>query len=176
MNMSVEEMKARGINPVTRQLQGVTAVWENANYSRFYGLLRLLPGDKEEIKRQLVLQYTHCRTDSLKEVTRGEYYQICDRMRELVNQGGRRDAAREELRHQRSIALHLMQKMGVDTSDWNRVDALCQDPRIAGKMFRFLSVDELAAMTTKLRAIERKGGFRTFEINEPKATIVSINK
>ena len=78
-----------------------------------------------------------------------------------------------ELRRQRSIALHQMQKMGVDTTDWSRINALCQDQRIAGKPFGRLSGEELAAMTIRLRTIERKGGFRN--LKEPKATIISIH-
>lgn len=176
MNMTIEEMRARGINPVARKLQSVTPVWQNANYSRFYGLLKKLPGNKDEIKRQIVLQYTCYRTDSLKEVTYSEYKQICNRMQEMASNAGFGNGNLEELRRRRSTCLLLMQRMGVDTTDWNRVDALCMDPRIAGKMFRFLSVDELIAMTTKLRVIERKGGFRQFDNTGEIAKIVSFNK
>ena len=176
--MNEKEMRRRDINPMARRLQEVTPVY-SGSYARFYGLLKLLPGDKEEIKRQLVLQYTSHRTDSLKEVTYNEYKRMCDRMQELVPSGAPSSmlAIREELRRQRSIALHQMQKMGVDTTDWGRVNALCQDVRIAGKEFRQLSTDELSALTTKLRMIERKGGFRE-PFGEPQGTearIININ-
>ena len=175
-DMSIEEMRSRGINPVARQLQSVVAVWQNGNYSRFYALLKKLPGDREEIKRQLVLQYTCNRTDSLKEVTYKEYKDICERMQEMVTSAGLGNATREELRHCRSVCLRLMQKLGIDTTDWNRVNAFCLDGRIAGKVFRDLTTDDLWNLSVKLRSIERKGGLRSFDDAGEKATIVSINK
>ena len=175
-NMTEQEMKARGIDPRVRFLQGVTPVWKDANYSKFYGLLRQLPGDREEIKRQLVLQYTCNRTDSLRELSKDEYYRICDRMRELIYQSGHRDAAREELRYRRSVCLKLMQKLGIDTTDWTRVNAFCQDGRIVGKQFRDISTEELEALAVKLRSIQRRGGLRQPEVQEEKARIVSFNK
>ena len=67
---------------------------------------------------------------------------------------------REKLRKERSATLHLMQRMGVDTSDWERVNTLCRDPRIAGKDFRRIADDEHPGLRARLRAIGRKGGFR----------------
>lgn len=60
------------------------------------------------------------------------------------------------MRSKRSAVLHQMQLLGVDTADWNKVDALCRDSRIAGKQFRRLDCDELDALLKKLRAIRRK--------------------
>ena len=174
--MTEQGMKARGIDPRVRFLQGVTPVWQGG-YGKFYGLLRQLPGDREEIKRQLVLQYTCNRTDSLREVSREEYYRMCDRMRELICESGRRDAAREELRRQRSVCLKLMQKLGIDTTDWTRVNAFCRDGRIAGREFRDISTEELEALAVKLRSIQRKGGLRPMDTEpEEKAKIVTFNK
>ena len=56
----------------------------------------------------------------------------------------------------RSSALHQLQKYGVDTTDWTKVNAFCQDTRIAGKPFKDLDFDELAALTRKMRAIKHK--------------------
>ena len=49
------------------------------NFSRFYTLLKQLPGDvdRDELKRSLVLQCTRNRTDSLREMTRKEYDTCC---------------------------------------------------------------------------------------------------
>lgn len=52
--------------------------------------------------------------------------------------------------------LHQMQLWGVNTADWKAVDRFCEDKRIAGKAFRFLDSEELAALNTKLRAMNRK--------------------
>lgn len=174
--MTIEEMRARGINPVARQLQSVVAVWENGNYSRFYALLNKLPGDKEDVKRQLVLQYTEYRTDSLKEVTYGEYKRICERMQEMVTNAGLCSGNLNDLRRSRSTCLLLMQKLGIDTTDWNRVNAFCKDGRIAGKVFRDLTTDDLWNLSVKLRSIERKGGLRYIDDVSETARIVNINK
>lgn len=175
MKMSEEEMKMRGINPMARMLQPVISVY-GGNYARFYSLLRKLPGDSEEIKRQLVLQYTSHRTDSLKEVSANEYKRMCERLEELVPASAIRDRLREELRRQRSICLKLMQQLGVNTTDWGRINAFCQDGRIAGKPFRDISTEELELLSRKLRSIERKGGIRQLEEPGEMAKILNIHQ
>jgi len=145
------------------------------NYGRFYGILKTLHCcDDEEMKESLVSQYTHGRTTSLREMTVEEYKAMCAGMTASFVQTGGRGYGRDELRRRRSIALHQMQKMGVDTTDWSRINALCRDGRIMGKEFRLLSADELTQLTTKLRVIERKGGFREHEECVEHATIVSL--
>lgn len=151
---------------------------EITNFARFYGVFNKLShkGDKEELKSDLVRQATNGRTESLREVTRREYEDLCSSLERMVPGAAVQSAIVAELKRQRSIALHQMQKMGVDTTDWNRINALCKDQRIAGKLFGQMTAEELAAMTVKLRAIERKGGFRYVDDVGEKATIVNINK
>lgn len=126
-----------------------------SNFGRFYTAIREMNpiGDRDEVKRSIVLQYTDGRTESLREMTRAEYDRCCADLE-------RGTGGREKLRKERSATLHLMQRMGVDTSDWERVNALCRDPRIAGKDFRRIADDEHPGLRARLRAIERKGGFR----------------
>ena len=121
------------------------------NYRRFYALFRRLPvrGDREECRRQLVAQYTLGRTTSLREMEESEYKAMCRGIEEILGD-------REELRQKRSLCLHLMQELGVETYDWSRVDRYCSNPRIAGKRFAWLSIDELEALGRKLRAIKSK--------------------
>ena len=45
---------------------------------------------------------------------------------------------------------------GIDTADWDRVNAFCRDSRIAGKEFRELDCEALDTLQVKLRAIRRK--------------------
>lgn len=118
------------------------------NFARFYGLLNALPyeGEREEMKRQLVLQYTNGRTEHVHEMSRQEYDSCCAALEELT---GRRALQRKW----RSKVLGQMQRMGVDTSDWARVDNFCRNPRIAGKVFARLSVGELQDLSRKLYAI-----------------------
>lgn len=133
------------------------AMGEVRNYARFYALLKELPydGDREELKTDLVSQATNGRTESLKETTKEEYQRLCSMMEGRVPER-RRLALREmrkALRRQRSMALHQMQLWGVDTANWDKVNAFCEDKRICGKTFRELDITELEALTLKVRAM-----------------------
>ena len=133
---------------------------EVTNFARFYALFNKLPyqGDREEFKKQIVLQYTWNRTDSLKEMTAKEYEVCCTALEKLSGQDEWRQKLREELRRKRSVCLKLMQQLSIDTTDWNRVNEFCNNPRIAGKPFVQVSTAELEQLAIKLRAIQRKGG------------------
>lgn len=127
------------------------------NYARFYVLLNRLPtADREELKASLVSQYTGGRTESLREMTTKEYDAMCEAMQQMDKSYKAREIYREELRRKRSTVLKLMQKQGIDTTDWNRVDAYCLNPRIAGKKFIKLTTEELETVAIKLRIIRRK--------------------
>ncbi len=127
------------------------------NYARFYTLLKRMPyvGDRDDLKRDLVLQGTNGRTDSLKEVSMKEYAAICEAM-ERVTPGNDREKFMELRRRSRSMCLRLLQKIGVDTTDWDKVNSYCKSPKIAGKVFRDLSLDELDELSLKLRMILKK--------------------
>lgn len=128
---------------------------EVTNFARFYAAFARLPhsGDREEFRRSIVHQYTWGRTDSLKEMSRKEYQACCAALEAL-------SGMHDELRHARSRCLKLMQVIGIDTSDWGRINGFCRDTRIAGKPFARLSPSELEELCTKLRAIHRKGGLK----------------
>ncbi len=127
------------------------------NYARFYTLLNRLPTtDRDELKATLVSQYTGGRTESLREMTTKEYDTMCDAMQQMAGGYRAQEIYREELRRKRSAVLKQLQKIGVDTTDWNRVDAYCMNPRIAGKEFRKLTAEELDTVNIKLRIIQRK--------------------
>ena len=123
------------------------------NFARFYAAFNqlLCAGDREDMKRDFIRQWTGDRTDSLREMTMDEYKACCEDLERLT---GRKD----EQKVKRSLCLKLMQKLGIDTTDWTRVNSFCQDQRIAGKVFARLSNGELEALADKLRAIQRKGG------------------
>lgn len=154
---------------------------EITNFARFYALFNKIPcsGDREEFKKEMVSNATLGRTDSLREVTRREYQDLCEALEKVCPMSAEaksREAAHDELRRQRSICLKLMQKLGIDTADWNRVNTFCQDGRIAGKVFRFLDTLELEQLSKKLRSIERKGGIRQLEEPGPTAIVVPFNR
>ena len=127
------------------------------NYARFYTLLKKMPGADKET---LVEQYTNGRTTHLRETTQQEYNKMCRDMEQVAGYDERMSDIRRELRRKRSVCLKLMQQLGIDTTDWDRVNAFCEDARIAGKAFRHISIDELEALAVKLRTIARKGGLK----------------
>lgn len=128
---------------------------EVMNLARFYASFNRLPctGDKETTKQEIVMQWTGNRTGSLREMTRKEYDACCEALERLT---GRMD----EQKRLRSRCLRLMQQLGIDTTDWTRINGFCQDRRIAGKPFARLKNEELKALSVKLRAMQRNGGLK----------------
>ena len=98
------------------------------NYARFYTLLKKMPGADKET---LVEQYTNGRTTSLRETTRQEYDRMCRDMERETGYDEFVEGIRRQLRRRRSEVLKLMQQLGIDTTDWNRVDRFCSDTRIS---------------------------------------------
>ena len=122
------------------------------NYTKFYALLKQRPSiDKDE----LVLQFTDGRTTHLTEMSNPEYNEMISALDESMA------TSREELRRWRSSALLRIGRLGISTIDnWEEVNAFVSSPKIAGKVFYELSVDELKTLVRKLESIERKGGLR----------------
>ena len=120
------------------------------NYARFYCLLKKLPGADKET---LVSSFTNGRTLHLHEMSAKEYATMCASLEKHTGW-------RVQLKKKRSLCLKLMQQAGIDTTDWQRINDFCRHPRIAGKVFRQLSLADLDSLQTKLRAIMRKGGLK----------------
>lgn len=131
---------------------------EVTNFARFYALLNNMQlgsdEQREEAKQMFVNQYTDGRTRSLREMTTAEYLTMCTDLERL--RGDVKNMLRDELRHRRSVCLHLMQKIGIDTTDWSAVNNYCLSPRIAGAVFRELDIDSLENLALKLRIILKK--------------------
>lgn len=126
-------------------------------YSRFYALLGRMAGDREQIKDMLISRFTEGRTTSLRAMKAIEYDAMCAAMEaEIKHPGMSEFEYKRELKRLRSAVLHRMQKMGIDTTDWNIVDNFCSQPRIAGKRFSQLEPAELEVMIAKLEALKRK--------------------
>lgn len=120
------------------------------NYARFYGLLNRLPGADKDT---LVYQFSYGRTTHLRLLTKGEYKLMCNEMERVAGISERKKALVQERKRKRSLALHLMQQWGVDTANWDRVNAFCENPRIAGKDFRALDMADLEKLILKLRVM-----------------------
>ena len=91
------------------------------NFRRFYALLKRMPGAD---KKLLIYQHTGGRTDSLRELSPLEYKILCMGMDRIIY---------HELRTWRSNVLTLLNNMGI--IGWPRINALCLNPRIVGKLF-----------------------------------------
>lgn len=128
------------------------------NFARFYALLKTLPGDQEDIKETLVWLYTKERTKSLREMYTNEYIAMCDSL-DKTPKSKVAQVATSELKKKRSSVLLQLQKLGVDTTDWTKIDDFCLNSRIAGKRFYNLTVGDLNAMVPKLWAMANKPKF-----------------
>ena len=94
------------------------------------------------------------RTESLKAITRKEYDALCDLLEKRFPE--KRDIYVEQRRKKRSSCLKLLQKIGVDTTSWPAINDYCKSPKIAGKVFAELDIEELQQLSKKLRMILKK--------------------
>lgn len=127
------------------------------SYHRFFALLKKIPfiGDRDELKKEIVAQYTNQRTVHLHEMTDEEYRHCCDEIDAMLKPKEWEVYVMERKKH-RSRALHQLQLYGIDTTDWDRVNEFCKQSRIAGMEFRDMDIEELDALTVKMRTINRK--------------------
>lgn len=120
------------------------------HFGRFWTLLRRMPcADKST----LVEQYTRGRTIHLHEMSKAEYDLMCNEMERVACYDERKDRHRQEMKKLRSVCLRQMTLWGVNTRDWSKVDAFCENPRISGKPFRHLRHDDLTRLNAKLHAM-----------------------
>lgn len=126
------------------------------NFARFYSILKRVPkiGDDEFFKKEMVYIATGGRTESLKEITRKEYDDLCNLLEKRFPE--KRNIYLEQRRKRRSVCLKLLQKIGVDTTCWADINDYCRSPRIAGKVFADLDIEELEHLSIKLRMILKK--------------------
>lgn len=137
------------------------------DYSRFYALLRQNPlADKEE----LVSQFTNGRTIRVSEMRKYEYKAMCD----FLQYGSEQEqwARNKALKRARSSALLRIGRLGINTIDnWDGINAFCLSPRIAGKEFGKLSIEELEQLVKKLEIIIKKGGLKTLEVEDEEQVV-----
>lgn len=129
---------------------------EVTNFARFYSILKRVPkiGDNEYLKKEMVSVATGGRTESLKEITRKEYDDLCNLLEKRFPE--KRNIYVEQRRKKRSSCLKLLQKIGVDTTNWTAINNYCKSPKIAGKVFANLDIEELQQLSLKLRKILKK--------------------
>ena len=106
------------------------------------------------------MQYTDGRTTHLREMYRDEYNEMCDAL-EFGPGGSRENEFEKRRRKLRSAALLRIGRLGINTVDnWDAINAFCLSPKIAGKEFGKLTLEELDTLIRKLESIIRKGGLK----------------
>jgi len=144
------------------------------SYGRFYALLgKLQTLDGSATKETLVYDFTGGRTEHLHELSPSEYEALCERLEDLSGE-------RDRLRKLRGVCLRLMSELEIDTQDWDRVNAFCENNRIAGRPFGMLNAAGLVALQKKLRCILKHGGLKkevsapTMQLLPPWAVSISL--
>jgi len=126
-------------------------------YDRFFALLNQMPSDdKDELKEQLVWQYSNMLTHSLKEFALKkpeDYKRMLAEMQIQVEKFNPSQFRKQETKRLRSAILHRLQKYGIDTTQWPAVNKFLEQPRIAGKRLYDLSNEEMSALIPKLESI-----------------------
>lgn len=126
------------------------------NYSRFYAICKAKGIDLEQFKEDLITEFTHGRSSSLKDMTDSEYEDMCNCLQYDRKQGESSEEFKAKRRKARSMVLTRIQKLGVDTTDFSKVDEFCLNRRISGKPFAMLTIEELESLVPKLEAMLRK--------------------
>ena len=141
-------------------------------HDKFFALLSGMPGADKE---QLVWQYSGMLTTSLREfyATRPEEYErmIADMQVKAQGTGHRTQSNAPETKRLRSAILKRLQKHGVDTTDWTRVNTFLVQPRIAGKLLFEMNADEMRKLVAKLEQILRKDA----EVRENEVRLTECN-
>lgn len=138
------------------------------DYSRFYALLKQNPMlEKDEI----VSQFTNGRTTHVSQMSRQEFIRMCDALQ--FGSPTEQRAREMSLKRARSAALLRIGRLGIPTIDnWDGINAFVANPKIAGKKFYDLGVDELNSLVRKLESIIRRGEKRK-EVVEKSAEAMS---
>lgn len=151
---------------------------KKSNYSRFYAIAQAKGIDLKLYKDDLIRQFTDGRTTSLQEMKQKEYDEMCDCLQTGRKANETPDQHKSRLKAHRSDVLHRLQKLGIDTTNWDKVNEFCKNPRISGKPFALLTIEELKAMIPKLEAILRKPKKQTEQpkpqVQQPRQWILQI--
>lgn len=99
---------------------------EKRNYSRFYALCKAKGIDLEQYKDDLISQFTRGRTTSLKDMKDSEYDEMCDCIQSGRHQSESRDDYVLRRKKMRSAVLKRIQQLGVDTTDFDKVNAFAR--------------------------------------------------
>lgn len=130
------------------------------NHSQFWTLFRQLPGvdlnDVNTCKDDYVWQASNMLTTSLNDFLERNpsgYKQMIAKLQNAVTTAKNTNG---DIKIYRSGVLTRLQKYGVDTTNWTKVNAFLKQPQVAGKVMYELSVPELRNLITKLESMIAK--------------------
>lgn len=135
---------------------------QESKHGKFYKLLASLPDVNKE---DLVWQYSNMVTISLQELYANNivaYNHMIADLENLVKNN------QDYIKKLRSGVLHRMQKLGVNTTNWQDVNLFLNDKRIAGKLLYELSCDELNSLIMKLESMLAKQIIKSREVQRLK--------
>lgn len=113
-------------------------------------------GLDEETRRGMILDLTDGRTDSTRDLTYSEAQYFAGYINGAAKENRDLSISERAIKRQRSGILKRLQKLGIDTTDWNNVNAYLCDKRIAGKPLYELDSEELQALIRRLEQILKK--------------------
>ena len=115
-------------------------------------------GLNEDQRRAMIYELTDGRTNSTKDLTYSEAQYLSGFLNGAAQMAENVGKQMEEkaMKRMRSAVLKLLQQVGIDTTDWERVNAFLKDKRIAGKPLYSLDYEELQGLIPKLESIKRK--------------------
>lgn len=115
-------------------------------------------GLNEEQRRAMLMELTDGRTDSTKDLTYSEAQYLSGFLNGAAQmaQDVGRQLEENSMKRMRSAVLKRLQQIGIDTTDWDNVNAYLSSKKIAGKPLYNLSYEELQSLIPKLESIKRK--------------------
>ena len=115
-------------------------------------------GLSEEQRRAMIYELTDGRTNSTKDLTYAEAQYLSGFLTGAAQMADNIGAELEKkaMKRMRSAVLKRLQQIGIDTTDWDKVNAFLSSKKIAGKPLYNLGYDELQALIPKLESIKKK--------------------
>nr|DAS14487.1 MAG TPA: Protein of unknown function (DUF1018) [Caudoviricetes sp.] len=126
-----------------------------AMIGHLHGLYRS-HGLDEETRRAMIAELTDGRTNSTRELTYSEAQYFAGYINGAAKENRDLSIGERAIKRQRSGVLKRLQLLGVDTTNWDSVNAFLCGKRIAGKPLYELDSKELQATVRKLEKILKK--------------------
>lgn len=115
-------------------------------------------GLNEEQRRAMLYELTDGRTNSTKDLTYAEAQYLSGFLNGAAQMADNIGTQLEQkaMKRMRSAVLKRLQQIGIDTTDWDNVNAYLSSKKIAGKPLYNLDYNELQALIPKLESIKKK--------------------